>query len=197
MQILLLARRLGSGHGAYWILLLAALCLTLAPRAEAQFQITRWTVDTGGSSAMTSATYTLSGTAGQYDAGRSSAGTYEVLGGFWGARGALIVAVPVPEGPDAEGARFQLRSFPPTPNPAGTATQIRFELPDTRRVRIRIFNVHGELVREVTDAPQSAGRHLVVWDSRGSSSRPVSSGVYFVRVELGKVTTTHRLILLR
>jgi hypothetical protein len=190
-------KRLGRGGDSGWILLLAVSSLLLAPPAEAQFQINRWTVDAGGSTALTSASYTLSGTTGQHDAGRSSAGTYEVLGGFWGAQGALIVAVPLPESPGEETAHFQLRSFPPTPNPAGTATQIRFELPDTRRVRIRVFNVRGALVGEVTDAPQSAGRHLVVWDGRGSSGRPVSSGVYFVRLELGEVTTTHRLILLR
>jgi hypothetical protein len=190
-------RRLSARHRARCALLLAGSLVTFAPQAAAQFQITRWTIDAGGSSAMTSATYALSGTAGQHDAGRLSAGAYEVLGGFWGAQGALIVAVPVPDGPDAEETRFQLRSLPPMPNPAAAATQIRFELPDTRRVRVRIFTVRGELVRVVTDGPRSAGRHVVVWDGRGPSSRPVSSGVYFVRVELGEVNTTHRLTLMR
>ena len=61
-----------------------------------------WTVDGGGDSA-TGGGYTLSGTAGQPDAGSHTGGGYTLTGGFWGGIGGAA-----PPGPT------------PTPPPAGT-----------------------------------------------------------------------------
>ena len=48
------------------------------------YDLTWWTVDAGGTSGLASGSYTLSGTAGQPDAGSLSSGAYDLAGGFWG-----------------------------------------------------------------------------------------------------------------
>jgi hypothetical protein len=76
------------------ILLLAWLALaiagaivpaTAAPAIAASdaAAVDRWTVDGGGGRSQSSE-YTLTGTAGQADAGVSSGGNFTLAGGFWG-----------------------------------------------------------------------------------------------------------------
>ena len=50
---------------------------------NAIYDLSCWTVDSGGANALTSGSYTLSGTTGQPDAGSLSAGDYSLAGGFW------------------------------------------------------------------------------------------------------------------
>lgn len=47
------------------------------------YEITWYTVDGGGAMNLAGGTYTLSGTAGQPDAGIQSQGSYSLSGGFW------------------------------------------------------------------------------------------------------------------
>ena len=58
--------------------------LTLAAPAEpAALEITWYTTDAGGVQTSTGGTLSLSGTAGQVDAGRASNGGYTLWSGFW------------------------------------------------------------------------------------------------------------------
>jgi hypothetical protein len=51
---------------------------------NASYTLFWWTVDGGGDTSVTVGKYTLSGTAGQPDAGELSQGSYTLGGGFWG-----------------------------------------------------------------------------------------------------------------
>ena len=67
--------------------LLALLALAAVPalaETDAAYDLSWWTVDSGGTTGLTSGSYTLSGTAGQPDAGSLSSGDYDLAGGFWG-----------------------------------------------------------------------------------------------------------------
>jgi uncharacterized repeat protein (TIGR01451 family) len=64
--------------------LAVVLLATAASPAAAQYQISWWTVDGGGTVGATGGTYTLSGTSGQPDAGGPYAGgAYRLHSGFW------------------------------------------------------------------------------------------------------------------
>lgn len=54
-----------------------------APQGGGGFAIDWWTVDGGGVMDSSSASYSLSGTAGQPDAGSMNSGSYDLNGGFW------------------------------------------------------------------------------------------------------------------
>ena len=178
-----------------WMTILGCVLFGVATPASAQVQMQRWTVDGGGSSAMTGGDYSLSGTAGQAEAGNLQSTNYDLQGGFWG--GMDLVPVDVPDLEDEQQQTLSLGIFPPLPNPARAGTQIRFQIPDPRPVEVRVYNVRGELVRTLVQRALPAGPHLVDWDTRGESGRPVASGIYFVRVQLGETIRTHRLTVIR
>lgn len=64
-------------------LVLLLLAMTWSALAVDGYDLSWWTVDGGGGSA-TGGTYTLTGTAGQPDAGALTGGQYTLGGGFWG-----------------------------------------------------------------------------------------------------------------
>lgn len=65
----------------------AALALGNAPtfaKPADTYTVDWYTMDGGGTTSLSSGTYTLSGTIGQFDAGTESGGSYQLNGGFWG-----------------------------------------------------------------------------------------------------------------
>lgn len=93
------------------------------------------------------------------------------------------------------GTNFQLaQNFP---NPFRLKTTIRYVLPETSGVSIKIFNAAGQEVRVLVADRQSAGAHEVVWDGRNQSGEPVSPGVYIYRLQSNERSQTRQLTLLK
>jgi hypothetical protein len=93
--------------------------------------------------------------------------------------------------------------FQSYPNPlsaaasADDATTIRFALPKPETVSIKIYDVLGRLVKTLQQQNLPAGYHRLFWRGDDQSGARVGAGVYFVRLQAGKVATTKRLLLLR
>jgi hypothetical protein len=83
------------------------------------------------------------------------------------------------------------------PNPFNPLTTIRFDLPETGRVRLSILDVAGRLVCVLIDESLPPGSHETVWDGRDSSGRGVSSGAYLARLVFAGKVETMRIGLLR
>ncbi|MBZ0172933.1 MAG: T9SS type A sorting domain-containing protein, partial [Phycisphaerales bacterium] len=83
------------------------------------------------------------------------------------------------------------------PNPFRDATTIGFDLPVASDVSLRVFDVTGRLVTEVERGRFAAGRHRVRWSGLDSARRPVSSGVYFYRLDTGSFSETHRVVVMK
>lgn len=63
--------------------LLAATAL-LAPAAMAQYDLSWYTIDCGGTTSSSGGSFTLGGTIGQHDAGQPmTGGSFSLTGGFW------------------------------------------------------------------------------------------------------------------
>jgi len=91
--------------------------------------------------------------------------------------------------------RLALGNFPDPFNPE---TQVTYELPQSARVTLRVYDLSGRLVRELLDSAESEeGVHAITWDGRGDSGRPLPSGVYFARLEAGEKTAVHKMVLLK
>ncbi len=69
------------------------------------------------------------------------------------------------------------------PNPFNPSTQIRFSLPVASGVHLVVYNVLGQEVATLMNGAVPAGQHIVVWDGRNGAGAPVSSGVYFYRLQ--------------
>jgi glucuronoarabinoxylan endo-1,4-beta-xylanase len=79
------------------------------------------------------------------------------------------------------------------PNPFNPTTTIRFELPGTAQVTLKIFNILGQEVATLVSDRLSAGSHSYEW----SCSEGTASGMYVYRLEVGGHIETRRMILLK
>ena len=86
---------------------------------------------------------------------------------------------------------------PPHPNPFNPATTISFTLPEAGFARLAVYNISGQLVRELTAENLPAGRHEIVWDGRDMNGAQVSSGVYIARLAAGERTAVRKVTLVR
>lgn len=99
----------------------------------------------------------------------------------------------VEEGPVAGGP-----SVVNCPNPFNPRTSVRYAVPATGLVGLRIYDVAGRLVRTLVDGePKTAGRHEVEWNGRDDRGVPVAAGVYFARVEAGGTDSSAKMVLLK
>jgi hypothetical protein len=89
---------------------------------------------------------------------------------------------------------FALVNFP---NPFNPITTISFIAPESAPLCLSIYNLKGQKVRTLLQGDISQGHHTVIWDGTDAQSHPVSSGIYFARIEQGKRHQTHKLILMK
>lgn len=83
------------------------------------------------------------------------------------------------------------------PNPFNPTTTIRYQVPKTVNVKLKIYNTTGQLIRLLVNQTQTPGKHLTIWDGMNEVGQPVSAGVYFCRIEADNQILTRKMVLLR
>jgi hypothetical protein len=83
------------------------------------------------------------------------------------------------------------------PNPFNPETTIKYNLAEGADVRLRIYNIVGQVVRTLVAERQSAGRYNMRWDGTDDRGLAVSSGIYFYQISAGKFQDVKRLMLLK
>jgi hypothetical protein len=83
------------------------------------------------------------------------------------------------------------------PNPFNPTTEISYALPDAREVKLSIFNVLGQEIRNLAQGTQEAGYHKVIWDGKNAYGQSVPSGAYFYKLEAGDFAQSMKMILLK
>ena len=85
------------------------------------------------------------------------------------------------------------------PNPFNPETKISFTLNSRApaRTRVRIFNIQGQEVAALLDAPRKTGDYEITWNGRDRRGRPAPSGVYLYEVRVGEKTKSGKMLLLR
>jgi len=83
------------------------------------------------------------------------------------------------------------------PNPFNAETRIQFAIPEAGHVSLKVFNVTGQLVRELVDEPMPAGSHSTVWNGRDGTGQELASGVYFCRMVCGSYAESIKMSFLR
>ena len=69
------------------------------------------------------------------------------------------------------------------PNPSSAQVNIEFNLAQTQKLSIAIYNELGQLVRKVADGiPVSAGQYRAIWDGNNATGSKVSSGIYLFAI---------------
>ncbi len=83
------------------------------------------------------------------------------------------------------------------PNPIRTAAVIRYSVTDKSRVKLRILDARGMVVRTLVAGSSSPGEHLAVWDARDDQGRSAARGIYFVLLESQDCRETRKVVLTR
>ncbi|MBD3160904.1 MAG: T9SS type A sorting domain-containing protein [Candidatus Eisenbacteria bacterium] len=116
-----------------------------------------------------------------------------------GFEGLATVTVPA-EGPTSVEPRSDGRSavsLSLSPNPFLDGCWIRLVLDRRQSVRIAIHDASGRRVKALREGLLPAGVHRVRWDGRDGDRRPVSPGIYLVRIRTEQGTTSRKLVRLR
>lgn len=92
-------------------------------------------------------------------------------------------------------SEFQLsQNFP---NPFNPTTTISYSLPEMSDVRLIVYDITGREVARIVNSQQTSGYHNVQWNGRDDSGNPVSTGVYFTRLEAGEYSQTIKMVYLK
>lgn len=74
------------------------------------------------------------------------------------------------------------------PNPFREYTTLAFSQPKAEFVMITLYNIKGQLVRELFHDFTSQGEHNLAWDGKDIQGSIVPTGIYFARYRSGKQT---------
>ncbi len=84
------------------------------------------------------------------------------------------------------------RLLPPSPNPVRVSTEIGFSLPDADEVSIKVYDIHGRLIRELTNQNYPAGHNQITWTPGN-----IRAGIYLLVMESGQVRETKKVTISR
>ena len=101
---------------------------------------------------------------------------------------------------DAEHLPTTLALHQNFPNPFNPRTMIAYDLPTASseaRVRLRIVDVSGRVVRTLVDEDQPGGSYRVGWEGKSDRDEVVSSGIYFSVLDARGARQTRKLVLLK
>jgi len=78
------------------------------------------------------------------------------------------------------------------PNPFNPVTTINYELAESGRVKIEVYNIKGQKIVVLADENKDAGRYSLNWNAKGNNS-----GIYFIRYSTGAVREVKKALLLK
>ncbi|MDZ4122235.1 MAG: T9SS type A sorting domain-containing protein, partial [Candidatus Cloacimonadaceae bacterium] len=81
------------------------------------------------------------------------------------------------------------------PNPFNPVTTISYTVPNSGVANITIYNMKGQVVRNLVNSNHAAGSHTAVWNGLDESGKAVSSGLYFYRLSSNNQVITKKMLL--
>jgi endo-1,4-beta-xylanase len=78
------------------------------------------------------------------------------------------------------------------PNPFNPATSIRYSIPTTSQVTLKVFDILGRQVQTLVNTTQRPGQYTVTFNAQN-----LASGVYFYQLNAGGTIDTKKLMLLK
>lgn len=82
------------------------------------------------------------------------------------------------------------------PNPFNPTTTITYDVANSGRVTLSIYDVTGRLVCKLVDRHQEPGRYSVDWNGTNAQGVGVPAGIYFYRIKTADYTSSARKMVL-
>ena len=83
------------------------------------------------------------------------------------------------------------------PNPFNPTTTINFSLKDKGHVLMSIYNIRGQLVRQLVDGEKLAGHFSIEWDGRNNSGIIMPSGTYLYAIKVNDFSYTRKMAFMK
>ncbi len=71
------------------------------------------------------------------------------------------------------------------PNPFNPSTEIRFDVPEPKKVTIEIYMLMGKRLKVLAESEYAPGSYRVTWDGTDMDGRKIGSGIYICRMAAG------------
>jgi hypothetical protein len=78
------------------------------------------------------------------------------------------------------------------PNPFNPKTSLKFDLPKSSHVTLKIYDIMGKEIDEILNQTMEGGSYTANWDASH-----LASGVYFCRITAGDYKNTMRMVLIK
>ena len=78
------------------------------------------------------------------------------------------------------------------PNPFNPATRIKFSIPESKFVTLKVFDILGNEVATIVNEEKSVGSYEYEWTTEN-----LPSGIYFYKLSTGKFSLTRKMILVK
>ena len=83
------------------------------------------------------------------------------------------------------------------PNPFNPVTTLSYDLSKDVMVKVSIYDMNGNLVKNLLKEDQGAGHRFVQWNATNQRGQSVSAGVYLYSIEADGLIQTKKMILLK
>ncbi len=83
------------------------------------------------------------------------------------------------------------------PNPFNPSTTISYSIPESGDVEVTVFNVRGQLVKQLYKGFKPKGGYNIKWDGTDEHNNTVATGVYFSVVKTNKEQKSNKMLLMK
>ena len=83
------------------------------------------------------------------------------------------------------------------PNPFNPETTLNYDLPEDSFINITVFDILGNVVRDLVNAEQSSGYKTIRWDGTDNLRKPVPAGLYLYSITTKNFRKTKKMILIK
>ena len=83
------------------------------------------------------------------------------------------------------------------PNPFNPVTTIGYSLSNEEHINLGIYDITGRKIKTLVNGQQGFGYNEVKWNATNELGESVSGGVYFYKIQVGQISETKKIILLK
>ena len=87
--------------------------------------------------------------------------------------------------------------FAPQAASRSSETKISYQLASEAEVTITIYNSKGQKVKNLCRQSETAGKHTISWNGKNEAGNYVAAGVYFYNVEVGKISQSKKMLIIK
>ena len=83
------------------------------------------------------------------------------------------------------------------PNPFNSSTQIKFVIPNTSLVSIKVYDLLGKEITAFLNQELPHGSYTISWAAKDENNNSLPSGIYFIKLNAGSFSKTIKAVLLK